>query len=223
MPTQTEILSLLVHSGKRMTPDHIGQYFCDWPSGPVPARYRPRVQILKQLGLLMRKKLVLPANRRGNMMAVAPLYEASDLGRALIQKGGRVTSGPNGKHTGPRAQRADCLRARFWNALRIKKKATVADIVEASRRESDGLAGVVVDNARHYLTALVRAGIATKMNLREPGYAPSSNGFIRFALVRDLGPLAPAAAANGVYDPNSRTLVPYSIEAAKISKRKARS
>jgi hypothetical protein len=187
---------------------------------PIERRNPARKRVIEALGRLMRKKLVMPGNRRNNNEGVEPYYELTVAGRAFVSAGKTVTSGPAGPLTGQRRLAPDGLRARFWNALRIKKKATVADIVEAAWRPDDCLHARAIDNARHYLHALVRAGIVVKMAVRDPGYAPTSNGFVRFALVRDLGPDAPVTSKAHVFDPNARAKIPYAVQPTTPTKKK---
>jgi hypothetical protein len=47
------------------------------------------------------------------------------------------------------------------------------------------------------------------MARREEGHAPSSNGYLRFRLLRDLGPKAPVPCRLFVFDVNSSERIAY--------------
>lgn len=132
----------------------------------------------------------------------------TDAGREAIAAGTRVRSGPKGRQPGPRMFK-NTLRMRVWSSLRLRKKASVADIVMLAAgdgpREKD-----MESNISHYLRALARAGYVMKMPRREPGSALTSNGFARWMLLKDTGPLAPVwrPKINAIYDPNTDTETP---------------
>ncbi len=96
--------------------------------------------------------------------------------------------------------KGDALRTAMWTALRIMKKATIHDLIRVS-----GDYGVVkVDAlASAWLKGLIKAGIVVELNTRAPGFAPTSNGFKRYSLLRDLGPVAPSVKATFVLDNNT--------------------
>jgi hypothetical protein len=99
------------------------------------------------------------------------------------------------------------LRERVWRALRLRRKASIPDLVMlvAEGGERD-----IESNIGKYLSALGRAGYLQKLPLRERGTALTSNGYIRWWLVQDTGPLAPVwrVKADTVYDPNTETETP---------------
>lgn len=161
-----------------------------------------RKALLRALGRLMNNKL---ARRVGRDLPA--MYEATDRGRALIASGRRVTSGPKGPHTGPRKQRKETFRARLWRAFRMKQKATIPDLIEIARDAS--CTENLSNNAQIYMRRLVSAGVASTFLIRAKGFAPTSNGFKRFALIRDLGPQAPRVHADHLFDPNSGEKIPY--------------
>jgi hypothetical protein len=72
----------------------------------------------------------------------------------------------------------------------------------------------MISVARTYLLLLCRAGVALRLRDREPGFAPSSNGFVRYALMKDLGPIAPVTRANALFDPNARKHIAYATRKA---------
>lgn len=132
----------------------------------------------------------------------AAIFAATEAGECWIAAGKTVTSGANGPRTGVPKKSAG-IRQRIWEVLRRKQKATLNDLVEMAWRDGDPEAVKVIDNARKYLTALARAGIVKKLATRAPGFAPSSNGFNRYALLRDLGPRAPLTGRTFVTNPNA--------------------
>jgi len=172
----------------------------------------PRKSALAALGKLMQKRLVARVNpgNAQNFERVEALYGVTKQGREFIARGARITSSPNGPMTGVRKGSQDTFRARLWRALRIQKKATIPALVEIARLPKD--AEDVNSNALRYLQALARAGVVAKLPSRQKGFAPSSNGFLRWALIRDLGPLAPCASAKHLVDPNATgdaQFIPY--------------
>lgn len=134
-------------------------------------------------------------------------HKLTEAGRSAIIEGEKIRwrSGPKGRHTGQRAC-SHGIRQRAWNVLRMGGKRTVDDIlmlvVEGGERDARG-------NVRRYLQALVRAGYVTVMPTREAALNPTSNGCLRYLLVRDSGPEAPVwrVSRGVVFDPNTETAV----------------
>lgn len=124
-------------------------------------------------------------------------------GRIALEAGVSIKSGPKGAHGKPR-KTGGSLREKVWRLLRIRRKVSVPEAVALL---CDGDASVqdienTTNNVQRYLRALRLTGYLADMR-REPGAAPSSNGFKRYLLVRDTGPLAPTRRAhNRVYDHN---------------------
>lgn len=193
---QTSVLYELASYSEPVTIDALCQAF-------PKAR---RKTLLTFVGHLLQKKLVANAGaRRGSYLITAK-------GSEFVKAGKRVTSGPNGKLTGPREPRDGTFRDRLWKALRIKRKATVPELIELARKKSDG--ENIVHNAQAYMRFLKRAGVVVEMRRRAAGHAPTSNGFKLFTLMRDLGPLAPVAHRAFLFDPNSaRERIAYQGEA----------
>ncbi len=167
----------------------------------VSASGLSRKQVLRALGRLMNNKLVVRVGRD-----LPAFYRVTEKGRAMTTAGRRVTSGPKGPHTAPRKMQQNTFRARLWKAFRVKRKATIPELVEIA---SGGGEKNPHNNAQQFLRRLVRAGVATMLPLRARGFAPTSNGFGRYALIRDLGPLCPQIKPGSLFDPNSRALIPY--------------
>jgi hypothetical protein len=127
-------------------------------------------------------------------------HKLTRAGLAAVAEGKTIRSGPQGPRTGRVVQKGS-LRARAWRAMRIKRKFTVADIamlcVEGGERD-------VESNLLKYLWGLERAGYVKKLPVRERGTAPTSNGYVRWMLLVDNGPLPPVwrQAHGTLYDPN---------------------
>ncbi len=175
-------------------------------AGEIVAHLKPqpkRKQLLEALGRLMQRKLVerVKPMRQANFERIEPHYRLTPGGRDFVAAGKRVTSGPNGPLAGVRDRGQQTFRARLWRALRIARKATIPELIEIARDKTDTEA--VPANAFVYLKYLARAGVVAKLPTRERGHAITSPGFTRWALLRDLGPLAPIAAAKHLVDPNA--------------------
>lgn len=206
MADQTAVLKLLARSKAPLTVTRILQR-CGQMDLP-PAR---RVMVAA-LGRLMAKKLIERAGDDGTVATSfsdrarpRAFYRATETGREFIRAGKRITSGNNGKWNAPTRVLPDTQRQKFWSALRIAKKATLADLASAA----GGDAEKAIENARKYLKGLSRAGVVALLPVRAQGHAPSSPGFVRYAIARDLGREAPVVAKKGVFDPNARTTIPY--------------
>tara|TARA_E500000318_G_scaffold46673_4_gene43983 strand:+ start:5645 stop:6241 length:597 start_codon:yes stop_codon:yes gene_type:complete len=123
---------------------------------------------------------------------------------ADVKAGGKpLTSGPRGPHTRKiRKSRKVTFRQRCWNAIRIKGKFTRDDVamMAATGSERDPYS-----NALKYISALEKAGYLRRLP-KETGIAPTSNGFVRWALFDHMnsGPDAPIIRTKdgGIYDPN---------------------
>lgn len=129
-------------------------------------------------------------------------YRITALGRGIVERGGRIRSGPaRGATAGKRPVDRKTLRAKVWTALRQLEKGTAGDMLALAKTgtERDAL-----NNARKYLQVLCRAGYVTPLKTREPGTAPTSAGFVRYLLVKNTGPLPPVyhPSEDVVRDPN---------------------
>ncbi len=123
-------------------------------------------------------------------------------GEQAVADGFAITSGPNAPHDGARRPMRDTLRQRAWNAMRIQRSFTINDLLMAS---THGTERDAVSNLQRYLGALARAGVVRRMRRRAAGTRPTSNGFLKYQLLRDLGEIAPTIRpASGVlHDHNS--------------------
>lgn len=133
-------------------------------------------------------------------------HRLTDAGRAMLASGRTLRSGPNGSQPGKRIF-TGTLRVRVWAALRIRRKASMPEIIAlvAKGGEKD-----IDSNIGKYLRALAKAGYLKQLPRREPGVAPTSNGYARYLLLKDTGPLAPVwrPAKNTVYDQNTEEETP---------------
>lgn len=194
MCDQNEVLRALVGLGPSLSPGVNCAATIDELLALCGYKPKHRKSVVECLGRLMQKKL---AERSSIGTA---FYRASAAGVAFAQSGKRITAGPNA--ASERKPLEDTFRARLWRALRVRKKATLPDLIEIARKEGDGDFAHV--NAQSWMRSLCAAGIAVKLPTRAEGYAPTSNGFARFALIRDLGPLAPVISSKHLVNPNAQ-------------------
>lgn len=131
-------------------------------------------------------------------------YTITALGLAALDQGAQLTSGPKGP-TGKPNSKQGTLRERAWRCLRIRRKASVPELVglllDAGATATEIKAAE--NNLQHYLRPLTRAGYVVEMR-REAPQSLTSNGAKRYLLVRDTGPLPPLhqASKHTVYDQN---------------------
>lgn len=120
-------------------------------------------------------------------------------GAAAREAGLVIRSGPRGPMARRRPVR-NSLQARLWRAMRVKGKFTIPALLELAARDEK--------NPRHaaekFIGALERAGYLLRLSRREPGTSPTSNGFVRWSLIKDTGDLPPMPRRDGtLYDPNT--------------------
>lgn len=94
---------------------------------------------------------------RGLVASVQGVHELTDKGRAWLDAGLEITSGPRPGNAPART--ADTLRAKAWRYLRIKGKGSLDDILFLA---ADGDEIGAERNLRRYLNALNRAGILVR-------------------------------------------------------------
>lgn len=130
------------------------------------------------------------------------VYRITDAGTAAIVEGKEVTSGPKGP-TGPKV-RHGTFRERLWKAIRIERKGTVGNFLSLVLRDGED-EDKAADNAQKYVCALCQAGYMTRLPGRQQGSRVNSNGFTRYLLVVNNGPLAPVVRRKQgqIYDPNT--------------------
>ena len=152
-------------------------------------------QVVNSTDVLVKNKLAYRVERGVFTITLA--------GRSAIAVGTECKSGPRGA-VGHRALRRISFRQRLWNALRIEQKGTqghiVSLILQEDEREETALAG-----AKKYFSILCQAGYLAKLPGRAQGTAPTSNGYQRYLLVENTGPLAPRLCTDPryLYDPNT--------------------
>ncbi|MGH1577734.1 hypothetical protein [Planktotalea sp.] len=117
------------------------------------------------------------------------VYQITEKGCVAQARGTRLTSGPKSRH-GTIPKYKETFRTRAWRSMRVRRKFTIGDLI------SDAAVGNAPEqsrsNATRYVKQLSLAGYVCELKKREPGTAIGSNGFKRFALMRDTGPIAPA-------------------------------
>jgi hypothetical protein len=202
--TQTQLLQLLAKQPHTITSIVRHLEMCSFPAG--------RKAIISALGKLMQKKLVARVKGRTGGFGTPdePIYGILPAGVTVVKSGKRITSGPNGKLTGIRKPQPNSFRARLWRAMRIQKKFTIPQLLELVRVKTD--AATIDNSAMKYLAALARAGVVAKLPTREKGYALTSPGHVRWALIRDFGPLAPVVSTKHLIDANAEgdaRFIPY--------------
>lgn len=137
----------------------------------------------------------------------AGCHHLTDAGRAAIEEGVRLRSGPKGPQQFGQRSRNPGLRQRVWNVLRMGKKVTMDDIVMLTvvGGERDPYC-----NVRKYVSALKRAGYVVVMANREATTRPGA-GCQRLWLVSDTGPIAPVwrQSRASLFDPNTETETPF--------------
>ena len=212
MVDQTKVLAALCAAPGEMNLNTICQAVA--PGRPFGPKSKLRIETIRMLGRLVSAKLAMRTRCERTFGAIHACWTFTAKGRELIRAGGRVKSGPKGPFNGLAKQRPGTLRERAWKALRIARKATLAELAEVARTTDDGDGDdvKVIDNLRKYLKALSRVGLVSQLPVKQQGFAPTSNGFVRYALTaagERLGPLAPIVGKAFVIDPNARTRIPY--------------
>nr|WP_319485491.1 hypothetical protein [uncultured Cohaesibacter sp.] len=120
-------------------------------------------------------------------------YQLTDDGKQIIASGQKITSGPIRADRGLSRKPRETLRQRAWNAMRMSGAFTIGDIVMAASTGSEKNAD---NNLQRYFCALVKARYLTVLPVRVRGTKLTSNGFKRFRLMKDTGPIAPIYRAN---------------------------
>ncbi len=138
-------------------------------------------------------------------------FRLTDLGKHSLSQGMILKTGPKGPHAlASRPRKRDTLRQRAWNAMRMDTRATftIDDLVMISIREGDRSP---TNNLQRYCQALHKAGYLFLSPKRAPSTKPTSNGFKRYRLIADTGPVAPMmrTSKKAIYDHNTGEEVSY--------------
>lgn len=139
-------------------------------------------------------------------------WEITAAGRAFLRTGKKIVSG-QGNLNVPRHPSDGSLRERLWRALRIKTRATIPQLLAMVRHDADG--ENIARNAQAFLQRLVWAGVVVTPRQRVASPVNGSTGHKLFYLVRDLGPQAPVAHRDFLFDPNTRQHLPYDERPAR--------
>lgn len=152
-------------------------------------KLKPR-QVASACALLVQHGYLLRQEYSDNTVKPG-CYTITALGRTALDEGAKLTSGPKGGNQKARP-RPDGLRDRAWRLLRIRRKASVPDLVGVLIDAGSGDAVIkrAQNNLAKYFRQLMRAGYLTEMR-REAPESPTSNGAKRFLLTRDTGELSP--------------------------------
>ncbi|MCH2165938.1 MAG: hypothetical protein MK098_15025 [Marinovum sp.] len=133
----------------------------------------------------------------------------TDAGADALAKGVEIRSGPMGPDTAhARPPVPNTLRQRAWSAMRAAVMFSTSDITlyacnDASDKDHQ--------NIRRYCKGLCDAGFLALLPTREKTGAPeTSNGYKRYRLINDTGPLAPShrVRKRDVWDHNTREAHP---------------
>lgn len=129
------------------------------------------------------------------------VYKLSEKGIQAAKGGVRITSGPRVPH-GKCLVHNKTFRQRAWRAIRMRKSFTFGDIAADAGR---GEERQDTENAARFIRQLSKAGIVAALPRRVKGSTMGSNGFKKFILLKDLGPLVPVyrPAQNCFHDFNS--------------------
>lgn len=139
----------------------------------------------------------------------AGTYKITDQGKAFVESGKKLTSGPLRNATGNRAPNIrGSLTQRAWNVMRMGGAFDVPGLVSAA---SNG--DKKPDNTlQRYLRYLVKADYVILLPTRTRGTRPGSNGFKRYRLIKDTGEIAPTLRLRAkpveLFDQNTQEVVP---------------
>jgi hypothetical protein len=204
MIDQTSILRIVAASEGQIALEDICRKIA--PRANCAPRSPTRQRVLKCLSKLMTAGYIESELVSG--LPKIAVYSATKAGRAFAATGEQIVGGNFGSGKYRRPPRQGTVKQRLWTALRHLKKATYGDLVEVIHRKGETAVNLT-DCARGYLKALARAGIVVQLANRQAGTLPSSRGFVRYALVNDVGPLAPVCGKRDVFDPNARKSIPF--------------
>jgi hypothetical protein len=143
-------------------------------------------------------------------------FQITAAGTAFLAAGDTLTSAPRRPFSKGR-KTSDTRRERLWRAIRARAAGGVfsaGDLLPLALTEGENEVAALAEAAL-YCRWLARAGVLLprRRQAREAGVAPGV-GARTYSLVYNLGPLAPEIrrAAQAVYDPNRRLLMPCEAE-----------
>lgn len=147
---------------------------------------------------------VVVLERNGFVEKIKPgCLRVTQSGMVALESGkATVRTGPKKPKERTRIAKSS-RRIDTWRAMRIKGGAfTLSDLIMSVARGDEKDIRI---NLGKYLSALESAGYLIKLAKRQPGIAPTSNGFARWRLVKDTGPQAPIwrQGLGTVFDPNT--------------------
>ena len=136
-------------------------------------------------------------------------YRMTAAGEEWVKSGKLFTPGPNGPLTQSyRTAVKETLFDGLWRAIRVQQTPfSINTLLTLSHNEE--VTRVVRNRCARYLAMLTKRYILREMPRREPGTALTSNGFKRWSLMVDLGPLTPQPRKQWteLYDPNTQEIV----------------
>lgn len=167
---------------------------CVTDAALVDATGLDSAQVMRALAKLRKHHFIYRDEGNCNRLTVA--------GEELWRSGQALTSGPRrGSQQTHDRRYPNGLRQRAWNALRMGRKVTVADLLlicaEGGERDPES-------NLTKYIAALARAGYVRRLPVRDTPASQTSNGAVRVQLINDTGPLAPVwrPQRQCLFDPN---------------------
>lgn len=119
-------------------------------------------------------------------------YQLTRAGRKAAQNGEKIGAG-RWRPLPERAQRPRAsLRQKAWNVMRMGDVFTSDDLAMLA---GSGYRRPIAD-LQSYICLLRRAGYLHEMPVRKRGTTPGHQGFRRYRLIRNTGPIAPVWQAN---------------------------
>lgn len=154
-------------------------------------------EYLRAAGLLWRRGLAVHTS--------GSTYAISATGIEFIEDQKTIKSGPTGKHTGIRKPPKGTISHYIWQIIRLKKIATIEDILLLLPFE-DMDQKKMYETVKRTLYWWRKAGIVTILRKKAKGTHYNSRGLNRYKLVHDLGPYHPIVRSRKgeVYDPNKQ-------------------
>lgn len=118
----------------------------------------------------------------------AGCFQLTPQGAEAVMAGMEITSGPNGPHESTQKPLPNTLRQRAWNVMRIQRSFTIHDLLVAA---TQGQEKDAINNLQRYCRLLAKAGVLRLMKRRVAGTKPTSNGYQKYQLLKNLGEFAP--------------------------------